>query len=94
MSWGGQAIATNSNLLGQEQNVLYSPSNGIVLGMTTLPFVSPGDPVCHIGVVGRGLEAYRKALESAPPNGLFQRIRDDLASRLTVTPPGNNASGS
>ena len=37
----GQPIATNTNLLGVEKSVLYSPYPGVVLGMTTLPAVAP-----------------------------------------------------
>ncbi len=44
----GQPIATNTSLMGQERNVIKAPRNGIVLGMTTIPSVAPGDPVCHL----------------------------------------------
>ncbi len=45
----GQPIATTSNLLTEDQNRLESPFHGIVIGMTTLPAVQPGQPVVHLG---------------------------------------------
>lgn len=81
----GQAIATNTSLLGADQNTLLSPHNGIVLGMTTLPSVAPGDPVCHIAVPREGVNAIRAALNAAAVDSLHQRVRGDLASNLLVT---------
>ena len=57
----GQCIATNSSVFGEKQNLLHSPVDGIVLGMTTLPMVKPGEPVCHIAVPSRPLPSLRKA---------------------------------
>lgn len=88
-----QAIATNTNLLGEEQNLLASPSRGIVLGMTTLPFVKPGDPVCQIGVLRRGLRGIRSAIAGAPETDSMRRIREDLATRLTVEPTAPKGVG-
>ena len=50
----GQLLATNADLLGHETNTLTCPFNGIVIGSTTMPSVSPGEPVCHIGKLPRG----------------------------------------
>jgi predicted deacylase len=44
----GQALATNTSLSGTDLNTLLAPRDGIVLAMTTLPAVSPGDPVAHL----------------------------------------------
>ncbi len=82
----GQPIATNTNLLGVEQNFLVSPLTGIIIGMTTLPFVTPGDPVCHIGAVRRGIEQIRQAQKSRK-GSLPQRMKDDLASSIEVVKP-------
>jgi predicted deacylase len=82
----GQPIATNTNLLGVQQNSLFSPLNGVVLGMTTLPFVTPGDPICHIGVVGRGIKRIRKAMLDQK-GSLRQRLREDLASSIEIVDP-------
>ena len=44
----GQLIATNASLLGRHTSVIRATASGIVIGMTTLPAVKPGDPVCHL----------------------------------------------
>jgi hypothetical protein len=80
----GQPLATNTDLLGRELNVLHSPKDGIVLGMTTLPTVAPGDPICHIAMPIDGIKAIRDALRRGPQQSLHARLRDDLATNVTV----------
>jgi len=81
----GQAIATNSSAFGEAQNVLHSPVSGIVLGMTTLPTVKPGEPVCHIAVPGRSLRAVRKAIRGSEHNDLHRRLRGELATNVAIS---------
>ncbi|MFG0284270.1 MAG: succinylglutamate desuccinylase/aspartoacylase family protein [Phycisphaerales bacterium JB039] len=80
-----QPIATNTSLLGAEQNVLTRPHTGVVLGMTTLPSVAPGDPVCHIAIPREGTDAIRKAHRRVKDDSLHERLRDDLATNIVVT---------
>lgn len=80
----GQPIATNTNLLGREQNILLSPCDGIVLGMATHPSVKPGDPVCHLAVPDEGIAPIREALARASHRTLHHRLREDLATNVTV----------
>ncbi len=80
----GQALATCSNLVGVEQGVLRSPAPGVVLGMTTLPAVKPGDPVCHLAIVADGVESIRKALKSKRGES-HDRVRDEIATSLTIS---------
>jgi len=85
----GQSLASNTSLLGREQNVLSSPFDGVVLGMTTLPAVSPGEPVCHIGKL---MKATRRAIEleaGDTDDSLHQRVLDDLAVNITVIEPSD-----
>ena len=82
-----QPLASNTSLLGREQNVLTSPFNGVVLGMTTLPAVSPGEPVCHIGkMTKRALRAVERNVDHSE-DSLHERVRDDLAANVTVVEP-------
>ncbi len=81
----GQPIATNASTFGESQNVLTSPLDGVVLGMTTLPMVKPGEPVCHIAVPGRSLRSVRRAIRDSHPDDLHRRLRDDLATSITVS---------
>jgi len=81
----GQAIATNINVFGHEQHVLLSPVDGIVLGMTTLPTVKPGEPVCHIAIPNRSLRSVRRAISEAGNNTLYHRLHHELRTNITVT---------
>ena len=80
-----QPLATNSNLLGKERNVLCSPFDGVILGMTTIPTVTPGDPVCHIALPTDGIAPIRTALGKASDRSLHERVREDLATNISVT---------
>jgi len=83
----GQPVATNYSIFGQEQNTLVSPENGIVLGMTTLPAVKPGEPICHLAVTSaKALVRYRARLEGAPRNS-HERARRHLATNVAVVEP-------
>lgn len=79
----GEAVATNTSLLGQEQNVVMAPFDGILIGMTTLPAVSPGEPICHIGKVDDTSELDRILKYRAREN-LSGRLASDLATGVQV----------
>jgi len=85
----GQPLATNVSIFGRAQSVLIAPQDGIVLGMTTLPAVKPGEPVCHLALPGRSIQRIRRALENAGDDSIHQRMRDDFATRVTVTESGS-----
>lgn len=81
-----QALATNTDLMGDEQNVILSPRDAIVLGMTTLPSVAPGDPICHLAYPRKGvLKKVEKAVGKLKVDSLHNRVREDLASSMRVT---------
>lgn len=44
----GQAISVNTNPFGRERSQLKAPYAGVVLGLTQLPLVHPGDAICHV----------------------------------------------
>jgi len=89
-----QPIATNTNLLGKRQNALVSPADGVVLGMTTMPMVKPGDPVVHLAMPVDGIAAIQKAVARASDESLHERLRDDLASNITVSEPAKRPAKS
>lgn len=85
----GQPIATNTDFFGRERNVLEAPRAGIVLGMTTIPAVAPGDAVCHLATPKGGMTRIRRALRGlGEEHALHERLREDLATSLAVTEPG------
>lgn len=87
----GQPLATNSSLLGREQNVLTAPFDAVVIGMTTLPTVGPGEPVCNLGHLSRGRRKIKKIIEALPDGHLHDRVSGDLASNVLVVEPGEPA---
>lgn len=80
-----QPIATNSTIFGKERNVLTSPTDGIILGMTTLPMVKPGEPVCHIALPTGSLKRIRKARKLKNRDKLHHQLRTDLATNITIS---------
>ncbi|MCH6258944.1 succinylglutamate desuccinylase/aspartoacylase family protein [Puniceicoccaceae bacterium K14] len=80
----GQAIATNYSILGAEQNTLTSEFSGIILGMTTMPAVKPGEPICNIAQVPqKQLNQFRKRLKIADDDS-HEQARIDLATNIDV----------
>jgi hypothetical protein len=56
----GQAISINTNPFGRERSQLKAPHGGVVLGLTLLPLVHPGDAICHVARLSApDLEAWR-----------------------------------
>lgn len=79
-----QPIVTNYSILGVEQNSITCPSAGIVLGMTTMPAVKPGEPICHVARLTQPqLNRYRKKLLAAHQDPHAQ-AQIDLATSMDV----------
>ena len=84
----GEALATNTDLAGEQQSTITSPRGAIVLGMTTMPAVAPGDPVCHLAFSKRGvLSRVGRVVDKLGEDSLHEQTRDDLARGMTITEP-------
>ncbi|MFK8113289.1 MAG: succinylglutamate desuccinylase/aspartoacylase family protein [Rubripirellula sp.] len=79
-----QALATNTDLLGHQNSSLVAPFNGVVIGMTTLPAVSPGEPVCNIGELPDDTRPSEIRDSRSETQGLETRTVTDLASNVFV----------
>lgn len=80
----GQPLATNYSILGYKQNIIESPSHGIIVGMTTMPAVKPGEPICNIAAMSQRLKmSYYKKLQAAKKNP-YNQVYQDLATNLDV----------
>lgn len=82
----GQTIASNSNLLTEEHSRLEAPFSGIVIGMTTLPAVQPGEPVIHIGRLANPKVA-REHEEHVATDEIQRTALEHLATNIQVTEP-------
>ncbi|MHB8898757.1 MAG: succinylglutamate desuccinylase/aspartoacylase family protein [Thermoguttaceae bacterium] len=88
----GQPLATSATLLGRERRVLHSPFDAVVVGMTTLPAVSPGEPICNLGRLPDGTRPDQLRQLRARTSGLGRPTADDLADVLPAasqTPPSS-----
>ncbi len=79
-----QPLATNTNLLGRERSLLVAPFDGVVIGMTTLPAVSPGESVCHLGQLPEGTRPRRIEKHREIEDSLEGRVVGDLATNVMV----------
>lgn len=81
-----QPISTSTSLSGKNLHTIVAPRDGIVLSMTTLPAVSPGDPVVHLAFPSeRAFRKMEKAIGKLPDDSLLARLHDDLASNVLVS---------
>lgn len=81
----GQTLASNYSIFGRERSLLEAPSPGIVLGMTTMPAVNPGDPVFHIATLTpTQLKRLRKTVDKSKKSELYHRLVDDLSTNITI----------
>ena len=87
-----QPLATNTTLLGREHSTLYAPFNAVVIGMTSLPAVSPGEPICNLGKLSKGYKPAELRRLRAEENGLEKRISKELASNIHVVEPSSGSN--
>ncbi len=84
-----QPLATNTTLLGRDRNVLVAPFDSVVIGMTSLPAISPGEPLCNLGKLpARTRPAELRHLRTST-DSLEQKVSDDLASNVLVVDPAD-----
>ncbi len=85
----GQPLATSTTLLGRERSVLEAPFNAVVIGMSTLPATSPGEPVCNLGKLPKNIKPSELRSLRREEDGLETRLTEDLASNVMVVDPSN-----
>ncbi len=79
-----QPLATNTTLLGNEQSTLRAPFDAVVIGMTSLPAISPGEPLCNLGKLPKGYRPSELRRLRVEEDGLEQRVSEELASNVLV----------
>jgi len=83
----GQPLATNSTLLGRERSMLNAPFNAVVIGMTTLPAISPGEPVFNLGMLPKGTKPTELRRLRSEEDGLEGQVVEELSSNVLVVEP-------
>lgn len=79
----GDVIATCETLFFQDSEVIKAPFDGIVLGMTTLPAVKPGQPICHLAIPEIPLETIRHKIKKEPDT-LHRKVQTQLATNIKL----------
>jgi predicted deacylase len=87
-----QPLATNTTLFGREQSILHAPFNAVVIGMTNLPAISPGEPICNLGKLPKGCKPSELRRLRSEENGLETRVSEDLATNVLVVEPSEESS--
>ena len=82
-----QPLATNTTLLGRERSVLYSPFAAVVIGMTTLPAISPGEPICNLGKLPKGTKPTALRNLRSDEDGLEEQVVEELSTNILVVEP-------
>ncbi len=81
----GDYLATNYSIFGREHREIRAESDGIILGMTTMPAVSPGAPVFHLALQSaRTLNRIEKELAANKAPSSFDAMREDLATNVSI----------
>jgi predicted deacylase len=63
----GQLLSIGTNPFGRERSQLSAPSGGIVLGLSRLPLVHPGDAVCNLAKLpAKTLLEWRRHWQETP----------------------------
>jgi predicted deacylase len=83
----GQPLVTNTTILGEEQGTIYAPFNAVVMGMTCLPAISPGEPICNLGKLPRQYKPDTLEAKRARYDGLEQQVFEDLGSNVLISDP-------
>ena len=83
----GQPLTTNTTILGEGQSTLHAPYNGVVMGMTSLPSISPGEPICNLGKLPKKFSPDKLTKLRLKEDGLEQQVLDDLGSNVLLTDP-------
>jgi predicted deacylase len=73
----GNEIAVVSTPFGREVTTLRSPLTGLVIGITTIPLVQPGDAICHIAKLEKTLPTVEKYSKESPAGRRYLPLEDE-----------------
>jgi predicted deacylase len=73
----GNEIAVVSTPFGREVTTLRSPLTGLVIGITTIPLVQPGDAICHIAKLEKTLPTVEKYAKESSAGRKFLPVESE-----------------
>ena len=82
-----QPLATNTTIIGEVQSTIHAPFNGVVMGMTSLPSISPGEPICNLGKLPKKYSPAKLTRLRSVEDGLEQQVMEELGSSVLLTEP-------
>lgn len=81
----GDILAINSTVFGEDQRTMKSPCDGVIVGMTTMPAVKPGEPIYHIAKLSRAkLNEAQDSIEKISSKQIFNRLQQHLSTNIMV----------
>lgn len=81
----GEVLATNTSVFGSERKLIHAKDTGIVLGMSTMPAIKPGEPVYHIAkLTERKFREINRLIGKSDNEHLYTRIMDDLSTNIDL----------
>ena len=86
----GQPLTTNTTILGQELGTLHAPFDGVVMGMTSLPAISPGEAICNLGKLPKNRSPESLEKLRMKQDGLEQQVVEELGSSVLVVEPSED----
>lgn len=82
-----QPLTTNTTILGEGQSTVYAPYDAVVMGMTSLPSISPGEPICNLGKLPKKYNPTKLEKLRSKEDGLEQQVLEELGSSVLITDP-------
>ena len=82
-----QPLATHTTILGTEQETIFAPFNGVIIGMTCLPSVSPGEPICNLGKLPEQYDPGKLEKLRTQNDGLEQQVFEELGANVLIVDP-------
>lgn len=79
-----QPICTIVDVFGGGEALITAPVDGVIIGLSTLPAVKPGFPICSVAEPELSVRQIRQCLASASANSYSQVLCDQLASNIAV----------
>jgi hypothetical protein len=87
------AIRCNSSFLGPTLSDPFTSQDGVILGLSTMPVVRPGDPVFHIAVAPEPFGRLEGRITRPKGREFHRRLKRQLATSVLVNEEEESSDG-